>query len=556
LRLRSKPTKNDTTSIHQEIQKSTLPTLFYLPGSHPSIACEEALRTVQKKGQIVKQYPSLTLFFQSQTQAHLPPCLFVVSLENQTDALEITQLMDELEKRNWHWQSQFILISAVDHPKLCSYFVKRNCMVVSKRLSTPRGISERIERQISLLQLIQLGAGSDSLLEIAHRIKPSLPFLVEWTQPLLLEEDIWFIPTERFVYKDQNFWTLVLHGPNPITGEWVATENYNWKWISKSDQPSNRQPEDEGWHFEGNKPSYHGNSWKFTGQAPYLYFLSQKKAKFIKFITKGSTQIEVSPNSSYLSHKLRQNIRGSDLLKPTMVPSFHQTQKKSSSPEFRPIDDALLFREFLNQAIKNQSNFLIWQKNNKMRISGTLTSMKRDGSKISVQLTDESWGFIERRGEFAGEENYFGNFNTDQGCAFFCSSRIAIDHNTKAIILFPDQAFFYVQRREHRRIKPGSNLTLKITPLLTSLEIHNLSADGISIKIKRSDYENFKANPKKELALNLNGQIIQCDLVPRWTKDLTGKDHGFVLAGFRYSDISEIDQQTLQLFIFEQTQEI
>jgi hypothetical protein len=552
LGLKSNLSKKSPESFNERVENPVTTPIFYFPGSKPGAVCQETLEFIRKKYQTVETYTNPSEFFTAHHPPKLAANLFMISLETQEDVLETTELLDELWKREWHWQSEIIIISAIDQPETCAILIQKKCIVISKRLSTPRTLTVRIESQIAMQQMLQLNSNFDPIIELAHRLKPSMPFIVDWKQPNILDEEIWFIPTERFIHKENHQWTLVLLGPNPSAGKWVASESKEdtWQWIPQKSTPSEFTKKIGEWYFQGKKPIYHNNRWKLSGPTPHLYFINKNHKIFTKIIGLSDKKIAVSPNSPQLIHQLQHVVHSQNVLRRTQNPD----ESESSPPNlnFRLIDNSLLFWEFLNIAMETKTTFILWQKNSKMRLTGTLSMIPPDGSKIILELSEESQDFIKRRGDFAGDENYSGNFNTDQGCMFFGSRNFIIDSQKKTITLYPDQAFFYVQRRGHTRIKPTQHHPIKISTHGLHPEILNLSPDGISLKFKISDYESFNKISKKEITLEILEKKIQCELKLEWTKNSESSSSEFIYTGFQFLGTSDIDYQTIQLFIFQE----
>lgn len=483
-------------------------------------------------------------FFEGRNE--VVPTLFLLSLESREDILAIAQLIAELHKRNWHWQSQLMVVSAINHPKLCAFLLQRNCIVIAKRLTTARGLKDRVDRQIDLLQLTQTQTASTTSPETGYRQQPDLPFSIHWTEPLLIDDDPWFVPLEKFAYQNLKYWTVEMLGPSPTLGDWIREDDKTWKWIEQSVRPSNRKQLTQGWYFQGLKPCHYENRWQFSGSSPRLYFRNKKNILSTKFSCNGKSILEVAPNSSYSINKLRQLIRSQDTF-----PELHSSLNKNNL-FFRPVDNMLLARKFLHLALDQKSLFLIWQKNNKIRIQGTIHSIERDLSKFSILLSPESVSYCERREDLDEGKNFLGNFNIDLGCVFFASPSIFVDRQQKLLTVYPEKVFFHVQRRRALRIKIKSKTPIKIVIPHISAEIVDVSQDGVCLKFKEPDFEQLKLLEIKKATLKFEHQNIDCELDLRWSRKPVSSHGDYVKAGFQFRNLSKVDQQTLQIFIFEQ----
>ncbi len=537
------------------LEADSPPCIFTFPGSAPSGVYQEALTKLGRSHLKIEEFSENPQFFQNRKK--IQPALFLLSLENRTDILTITNLISEIHQRDWHWKSQLLIISGVDHPKLSSFFVKRNCAVISRKFTTAIAFKNRIEQQITLLQIRQSQVSKTSILETAYQIHPSHPFLIQWNHALLIEDDLWFVPLERFVHHHNGEWTVLMLGPNPSSGEWILLEPALWKWKPRFDPFSKNKKSTVGWHFKGEKPQFYNDQWKFSGSAIELYFITSSDRALMKFQTYGNTQIAVAANSPHLIHQLNQTSQSqgtSDLHLEKSTEKTGNTSKihLNKNPIFRTIDDLILIREFLAFAFREQASLLVWQKHSKVRLTGTLASFQTHSNKITIQLSQESFDFIKKHDNWSNQNPFYGTFNIDLGCVFFSSMRFFTDHDQRSLIIYPERVFFHVQRRKDNRLKYHPKMPIKISIPGSPTVLTNISEKGIGLKFRKFDYETFKAAPNLEAILKLDHHLIICKLAPKWKKTIITTGDEWVHAGFTFQDLSELDHQTLQLFIFEQ----
>jgi hypothetical protein len=562
----SKLSKISRESFRQIVQEQPPLPIFYFPGSQPSPVCRKTMKILEKKKNPIKNYADLAPFISDQVHSKILPCTFIVSLENKGDLITTTKLLEELKKRDWQWQSEIIILSGINHPEITAHFIRQKCTFILKLFSTPRSLAERIEEQLAMQTLLQLSINHKSIMELSYQSKPTLPFTLGWNKALSLKEDLWFIPAENFVHRTENQWSVALIGPHPNSGKWTASKTIQdlWKWVPSFGRTSILSREPGEWVFHGKKPHAIQNFWRFNGQAPKLEFINRRQKNFMKFWTLPAGTLEITPNNPHLTPELFQIIKSQELLKPTHKASTPQPEENntdSPSTDFRMIDDPMVFREFIKQALEKKTTFILWQNNSKFRIKAQLSQLTPDGSKMILKISEESQILLAGQDEPDAKKNYSGNFNTDQGCAFFSTRNYIMDFKKKVLTLYPDQAFFYVQRRENPRVKPNPKYSIKILSPEIKGEIVNYSSDGICLQFTPSQYESLTKNRKPELVLGVLDHQIRCELNLKWkkiptkptepTQDLANPE--LIIAGFQYAGISEIDRQTLRLFIFQQS---
>jgi hypothetical protein len=130
--------------------------------------------------------------------------------------------------------------------------------------------------------------------------------------------------------------------------------------------------------------------------------------------------------------------------------------------------------------------------------------------------------------------------------------RFFIDHDQKSLTIYPERVFFNVQRRKENRLKCHPKMPIKISIPGSPTVLTNISEKGIGLKFRKFDYETFKTVPNREAILKLDHHLVTCKLSPKWTKTIVTTGEEWVHAGFIFQGLSELDHQTLQLFIFEQ----
>ncbi len=544
------------TELSPIVEATSQPSIFAFPGRAPSDIYREALTKLGQSHVKIEEFSENPQFFQNRKKVQ--PALFLLSLENRTDILTITNLVSEIHQRDWHWKSQVLIISGIDHPKLSGFFVKRNCAVISRKFTNATAFKHSIEKQIALLQIRQSQVQKTSILETAYRIhQPSLRFLIQWNRALLIEDDLWSVPLERFVHHHNGEWTILMLGPHPSSGEWVLMEPALWKWKPRFDPFSKNKKLTLGWHFKGEKPEFYNNQWKFSGSTIELYFINAGDRALIKFQTSGNTQIAVAANSSHLIHQLNQTSQSQGTaelhLNKSTEPrgNIYKIQLKKN-PIFRMIDDIILIREFLAFALREQASFLVWQKHSKVRLTGTLASFQTHNNKITIKLSQESCDFIEKNEAWSSQNPFYGTFNIDLGCVFFTSMSFFFDPDQKSIMIQPERVFFHVQRRKDSRIKYHPKMPIKISIPGSPTVLTNISERGIGLKFRKFDFETFKVAPHREVILKLDHHLVICKIALKWTKTIGTTGDEWVHAGFILQGLSELDHQTLQLFIFEQ----
>ncbi|MDR3607874.1 MAG: PilZ domain-containing protein [Oligoflexia bacterium] len=523
--------------------KGELPSVYLIAGGGSPFLFRQLEHWLRYERAHPCQFFSSGIEFIKRVENYPSAALVIFYLGDKSAFLDLDQMVKLMQAMEWSWSSRIIVLNGFDHPAIRNHLVSLGCFVSDLASSDLRMTKLRIERHLNALDQGLSDGASNSVISGKGASLPK--FKVRWTESLLLADDCWFIPTERFIYKTQKTWMVSLVGSRS-SGNWKKVGSHRngvdecWHWQAEKRQASSAKAEPAGqWEFWGIKPEYYANRWTFAGNRPRLHFIREDGKTFTRFYALDARTIVVAPNS--VSAASLVTIRRKETLEAALPPA---------GSLFKPVADPRRIEAYLKRAWHEQRIVKLWRGSSSQPVSGRIIALTEGASPVlRLQDRESMTAFMDVRNS-AGK--IMGNFGYRAGTLFFSAHVTQLGDEENLLGLALEGGLYRVQRRIKQRFFIQNQADIRATIDGHERLLIDLGMGGLGFCLRRREASPYEVGQVLSVKLGLFATSLDIAAEVRWIREVALRDGVKTMGvGLRFLKLDTLSASYLQLLLFD-----